>query len=59
MKTFVYPEMMVHVALCTHKLPTHVLLASDNASSLMGELARYRESGCDSGWQYKSSGVIS
>jgi spermidine synthase len=45
MKTFVYPEMMVHVALCTHKLPTRVLLASDNASLLMGELSRYRESG--------------
>jgi len=44
MKTFVYPEMMVHVALCTHKLPAYVLLASDNTSLLMGELARYRES---------------
>jgi len=44
MKIFVYPEMMVHVALCTHKLPTHVLLASDNTPLLMGELARYRES---------------
>jgi spermidine synthase len=44
MKTFVYPEMMVHVGLCTHKLPTQVLLASDNTQLLMGELSRYRES---------------
>jgi len=44
MKTFVYPEMMVHVGLCTHKLPMQVLLASDNTQFLMGELSRYRES---------------
>jgi len=44
MKTFIYPEMMVHVALCTHKLPKSVLLASDNRELLIGELARYRES---------------
>ncbi len=44
MKTFIYPEMMVHVGLCTHKLPTQVLLASDNTQLLMGELSRYRES---------------
>ena len=44
MKTFIYPEMMVHVALCTHKLPTFVLLASDNRELLLGELSRYRES---------------
>ncbi|MDQ1299225.1 MAG: spermidine synthase [Campylobacterota bacterium] len=44
MKTFVYPEMMVHVSMCTHKLPTSVLLASDNRDLLMKELARYKES---------------
>lgn len=44
MKTFIYPEMMVHVALCAHKLPTSVLLASNNIEILMGELSRYRES---------------
>jgi len=43
MKTFIYPEMMVHVAMCTHKNPRSVLLASDNAGLLNGELARYRE----------------
>lgn len=36
--------MMVHVGLCTHKLPMQVLLASDNTQLLMGELSRYRES---------------
>lgn len=44
MKTFVYPEMMVHVSMCTHKLPTSVLLASDNRDLLMNELARHKES---------------
>jgi spermidine synthase len=44
MKTFIYPEMMVHVSMCTHKLPTSVLLASDNRDLLMNELARYKES---------------
>lgn len=44
MKTFIYPEMMVHVSMCTHKLPTSVLLASDSSALLMNELARYKES---------------
>ena len=44
MKTFIYPEMMVHVSMCTHKLPTTVLLASDSRDLLMNELARYKES---------------
>ncbi len=44
MKTFVYPEMMVHVSMCTHKLPTSVLLASDSCDLLINELARYKES---------------
>jgi spermidine synthase len=47
MKTFIYPEMMVHVALCTHKLPTSVLLVSESTQLLMGELSRYRESTVD------------
>jgi len=44
MKTFVYPEMMVHVSMCTHKLPSSVLVASDNDALLTTELARYKES---------------
>ncbi|MFA6188631.1 MAG: spermidine synthase [Sulfuricurvum sp.] len=44
MKTFVYPEMMVHVSMCTHKEPKAVLVASDKSDLLNAELARYRES---------------
>ncbi len=44
MKTFVYPEMMVHVSMCTHKEPALVLLASDSSDLLNTELARYKES---------------
>lgn len=44
MKTFIYPEMMVHVAMCTHKNPKSVLVASDSPDGLMGELSRHRES---------------
>lgn len=44
MKTFVYPEMMVHVSMCTHKEPALVLLASDNSDLLNAELARYKKS---------------
>jgi spermidine synthase len=42
MKTFIYPEMMVHVSMCTHKNPTSVLVASEKSELLQGELARYR-----------------
>ena len=44
MKTFIYPEMMVHTALCSHKLPTSVVLASNNPASLQAELARHKDS---------------
>jgi spermidine synthase len=43
MKSFIYPEMMVHVPLCSHKNPQSVLLISDNATLFDGELARYRD----------------
>lgn len=42
MKTFIYPEMMVHVPVCTHKNPQSLLVVSDNAELIQGELARYR-----------------
>lgn len=48
MKTFIYPEMMVHVPLCTHKLPNSVLLVSDNSALLVGELERYRNTSLNS-----------
>ncbi len=41
MKSFIYPEMMVHVPLCTHKEPNHVLIVSDNAALLHDEVARH------------------
>lgn len=44
MKSFIYPEMLVHIPMCTHKLPSHVVLASEDTSLLSPELNRYRES---------------
>lgn len=41
MKPFIYPEMMVHVPLCTHKKPEHVLIVSDDASSIQQEIDRH------------------
>lgn len=43
MKTFITPEMMVHVALCTHKNPRTVMAVSGQGDLLKGELARYRD----------------
>lgn len=43
MKEFIYPEMMVHIPVCTHKAPKNVLVISDNASAIETELARYKE----------------
>jgi len=41
MREFVYPEMMVHVPMCTHKAPQNVLVVSDAPEALQTELARY------------------
>jgi spermidine synthase len=43
MKTFITPEMMTHVALCTHKNPRTVMVVSDQSDLLKGELSRYRD----------------
>lgn len=43
MKTFITPEMMVHVAMCTHKNPHKIMVVSDQSDLLKGELARYRD----------------
>lgn len=43
MKTFIYPEMMVHVAMCTHKTPQSLLAVSDKSGPIQEELARYRD----------------
>jgi len=41
MKDYIYPEMMVHVPLCTVKKPKNVLIVSDNADALTAEVARH------------------
>ncbi|MEA3372897.1 MAG: spermidine synthase [Campylobacterota bacterium] len=41
MKPFIYPEMMVHIPLCTHKKPENILVVSDSADALQEEIARY------------------
>ena len=41
MKQFIYPEMMVHVPMCTHGAPQNVLVVSDDAARLQEELERY------------------
>jgi len=43
MKEFTYPEMMVHVPLCTSKKPENILIISDNAEFLVSEAARHSE----------------
>ena len=43
MKDFIYPEMMVHVPLCTHKDPKNILIISNDASKLRMEVARHEE----------------
>jgi spermidine synthase len=43
MKTFIYPEMMVHVPMCTHKNPKSVLVVSTNSALIQDELGRYRD----------------
>jgi spermidine synthase len=41
MKSFIYPEMMVHVPLCTNKDPKNILILSDNAELLIAEVAKH------------------
>lgn len=43
MKTFIYPEMLVHVPMCTHKNPKSVLVASPDSALIQEELGRYRD----------------
>lgn len=42
MKTFIYPEMMTHVAMCTHKNPQTVMVLSNQSDCLKTEMSRYR-----------------
>ena len=41
MREFVYPEMLVHVPMCTHKAPQNVLVVSDAPEALVAELERH------------------
>jgi spermidine synthase len=43
MKEFIYPEMMVHVPMCTSKNPQNVLIVSDNVDSLVKEMLKYSD----------------
>lgn len=45
MKEFIYPEMMVHVPVCTNKIPQNVLIISDNADLLSAEMQKHRDIG--------------
>lgn len=41
MKKFIYPEMMIHVPVCTSKEANDILIISDNAELLAAEAARH------------------
>ncbi len=43
MKEFIYPEMMVHVPVCTSKTPENVLIISDAAELLSGEMSKHND----------------
>lgn len=43
MKEFIYPEMMVHIPVCTHKEPKNVLVISNENDAIVAELARHKE----------------
>jgi len=47
MKEFIYPEMMVHVPLCTNKLPQNILIISDNAKLLIEEVQKHYDISAD------------
>jgi spermidine synthase len=41
MKSFIYPEMMVHVPLCTNKNPQNILIISNNEKFLIKEVEKH------------------
>ncbi len=47
MKEFIYNEMMVHVGVCTNKLPQNVLIISDNADGFVAEMKKHDGIGYD------------
>lgn len=48
MKEFIYPEMMVHVPVCTNKVPNNVLIVSNKAELLENEMVKHAEIGSKS-----------
>ena len=44
MKNFIYPEMMVHVGICTSKIAENILIISDNAEVLSAEVSKHTQS---------------
>jgi len=43
MKDFIYPEIMVHVPVCTSKNPQNILIVSDSADNLAKEALKHNE----------------
>lgn len=43
MKEFIYSEMMVHVPVCTNKVPKNVLIISNNAKPLEAEMMKHTD----------------
>ena len=43
MNEFIYPEMMLHVAMCTSKNPQNLLIVSDNADLIAKESLKYTD----------------
>jgi len=48
MREFIYPEMMVHVPVCTNKVPKNVLIISNNAELLSAEMQKHNDIGSNS-----------
>lgn len=47
MKEFIYPEMMIHVPLCTNKNPQDILIISNEADKLIQEVQKHYEVSAD------------
>lgn len=43
MKSFIYPEMMTHVIMCTNKDPKNALIISDNAKLIEKEVQKHHD----------------
>jgi spermidine synthase len=43
MKPFIYPEMMTHIPMCTHKNPRSVKVLTNQSDLLREEMGRYRD----------------